>query len=135
MSSTTELSKLNHYKKLSQWQQLVCDCRNSGMTVRAWCTEHSISEKSYYYRQRKVWEAAQRERESHHEAGLASPGPAHQVSLPAIIPCAPPLVSERQAPAATPSLVLRSQTWTLEVTPGCDPELLRLALRAVKQRV
>jgi len=132
MSSTTELSKLNHYKNLSQWQQMVCDCRNSGMTVRAWCAEHRISEKSYYYRQRKVWEAAQRERESQPETGLASPGPSNQASLPAIIPCALPLVSEGQEPAATPALVLRSQTWSLEVNPGCDPDLLRLALREVK---
>ena len=47
MLSTTELSQFNHYKNLSQWQQLVCDCRNSGMTVKAWCAEKGISEKAY----------------------------------------------------------------------------------------
>ena len=58
MSSTTELSQLNHNKNLAHWQQLVYDCRNSGMTVKAWCAENGISEKTYYYRQRKVWDAA-----------------------------------------------------------------------------
>jgi hypothetical protein len=43
------------------WQQLVYDCRHSGMTVRAWCAQNGVSEKSYYYRQRKVWEATQPE--------------------------------------------------------------------------
>ena len=38
---------------------MVYDCRNSGVTVKAWCASQGISEKSYYYRQRKVWEAAQ----------------------------------------------------------------------------
>ena len=58
MSSTTELIQLNHHRNLAQWQQLVYDCRNSDMTVKAWCAENGISEKTYYYRQRKVWDAA-----------------------------------------------------------------------------
>ena len=83
--SSTELSKLNHCTNLAQWQQLVYDCRHSGMTVKAWCAENSVSEKSNYYRQGKVWEATQPEtvgRES-----LSQP------ALQAIIPCAPPITS------------------------------------------
>ena len=133
MTSTAELSKLNHHNNLAQWQQMVYDCRNSGMTVRTWCLAQGISEKSYYYRQRKVWEAAQREQEDKQETLLPSPHTAgNPTSLPAIIPCAQPLVSQHSESAKTPALVLRSQTWTLEVNLGCDPELLRLALRAVK---
>ena len=51
--SSTELNKLNHRANLTQWQQLVYDCRHSGMTVKAWCAENGVSEKSYYYRQRR----------------------------------------------------------------------------------
>ena len=47
--SSTELSKLNHHANLAQWQQLMYDCRRSGMTVKAWCAENGVSEKSYYY--------------------------------------------------------------------------------------
>lgn len=122
--SSTELSKLNHHANLAQWQQLVYDCRHSGMTVRAWCAENSVSEKSYYYRQRKVWEATQPE--------TVGRGSLSQPALPAIIPYAPPITSAGREPAAAPALVLRSDTWTVEVAAGCDPELLRLALRAVK---
>ncbi len=57
--SLTELSKLNHSKHLAMWQQQVYGCRNSGTTVKAWCAQNGVTEKSYYYRQRKVWEAAQ----------------------------------------------------------------------------
>jgi len=32
--------------------------RESGLTVRAWCTENKIQEKTYYYWQRKLREAA-----------------------------------------------------------------------------
>ena len=94
------------------------------MTVRAWCAQNGVSEKSYYYRQRKVWEATQPETVSR----VSSSQPA----LPAIIPCAAPLASAGQESRAAPALIMRSETWTVEVAAGCDPELLRLALRAVK---
>ena len=43
--------------RLYQWSEMIKECRNSGMTVRAWCKENGISEKIFYYRQRKVREA------------------------------------------------------------------------------
>ena len=124
MSTTTELRQLNHRKNLAQWQQLVYDCRNSGMTVRAWCAENGISEKTCYYRQRKVWEAAQQQKV---EQDADMPG-----KMPAIIPCAIPIATSSAVSAQTPALVLRSTAWTVEVNPGCDPELLHLVLRTVK---
>jgi putative transposase len=122
MSSTTELSQLNYHKNLAQWQQLVYDCHNSGMTVRAWCAENGISKKTYYYRQRKVWEATQQQKA---EQDADMPG-----KLLSIIPCAIPVVTT--VSAQTPALILRSTSWTVEVNPGCDPELLHLVLRTVK---
>jgi len=125
MLSTTELSQFNHYKNPAQWQQLVCDCRNSGMTVKAWCAEKGISEKAYYYRQRKVWEAAQQHKI---EQDMDMPD-----QLPTIIPCTPPMVTS--VSVQTPALVLRSAAWTVEVNSGCDLAFLRLVLRVVKQSV
>jgi len=124
MSSTTELSHLNHHKNLAQWQQLVYDCRNSGMTVRTWCAENGVSEKTYYYRQRKVWEAAQQQK-TEQNADMSG-------KLPAIIPCTIPIATSSAVSAQTPALVLHSASWTVEVNPGCDPELLHLVLRTVK---
>ncbi|MGI6671786.1 MAG: IS66 family insertion sequence element accessory protein TnpA [Christensenellales bacterium] len=124
MSSTTELSQLNHHKNLAQWRQLVYDCCNSGMMVKAWCAENGISEKTYYYRQRKVWKATQQQKL---EQDADMPG-----KLPAIIPCAIPIAISSAASVQTPALVLRSASWTVEVNPGCGPELLHLVLRTVK---
>ena len=45
---SAELSKLNHHTHLAQWRQLVYDCRHSGMTVRAWCVQNGVSEKTYF---------------------------------------------------------------------------------------
>ena len=130
--SLTELSKLNHSKHLAIWQQQVYSCRNSGTTVKAWCVQNGITEKSYYYRQRKVWEAAQQK--TLNREALAQ-GSVSNAELPAVIPCTAPLVSVQHdlaGSSVSPSLVLRGKSWTVEVAAGCDPELLRLALRTVK---
>jgi len=121
---STDLIELNHRKNLARWQQLVYDCRNSGLTVRDWCAQNGITEKAYFYRQRKVWEAV-RQLDETREAS-------RQADLPAIIPCAAPLATTKSDTVQLPAIVLRNKDWTVEVNPGCDPELLRLALRAVK---
>ncbi|MGI6634150.1 MAG: IS66 family insertion sequence element accessory protein TnpA [Christensenellales bacterium] len=113
-----------HHTHLAQWQQLVYDCRHSGMTVRAWCAQNGVSEKTYFYRQRKVWEAAQPE--------AMNQGLSPQPAVPTIIPCAAPIAPAGKESTVAPALVLRRGAWTVEVAAGCDPELLRLALRAVK---
>ncbi|MFU0800435.1 MAG: hypothetical protein ACFWUE_07220 [Xylanivirga thermophila] len=44
--------------RLSKWAGIIHERNNSAQTVSAWCKEHNISTNSYYYRLRKVWEAA-----------------------------------------------------------------------------
>lgn len=111
---------------------MVYDCRNSGVTVRAWCVSHGISEKSYYYRQRKVWEAAQQA--DVNKRIVSQPSSAISVAshAPAIIPCTLPTGKSPVTSSQTPALVLQSRGWTVEVNAGCDPELLRLVLESVK---
>ena len=44
--------------RLQTWAQTVQACRNSGMTNRAFCRQHGISEKTYYYWLKKLRNAA-----------------------------------------------------------------------------
>lgn len=111
---------------------MVYDCRNSGVTVRAWCASHGISEKSYYYRQRKVWDAAQQADVNKQTASLPSSALSGASHTPAIIPCTLPMKKNSADLIQTPSLVLQGRGWTAEVNTGCNPELLRLALESVK---
>ena len=92
------------------------------MTVRAWCAENGISEKTYYYRQKKVWEATQQQKT---EQNTEMPD-----KLSAIILCTIPIATT--VSTQIPALVLRSTSWTVEVNPGCTPKLLHLVLRTVK---
>ena len=44
--------------RLQQWAKIVDECSKSGMSNRAYCMEHGISEKNYYYWLRRLREAA-----------------------------------------------------------------------------
>ena len=44
---------------LALWQDRIRECRNSGQTVVAWCAENGISEKTYYYWQRKLFQMSE----------------------------------------------------------------------------
>ena len=52
-----ELQKTKHQMKLTQWGQLVYECRNSGLTVKEWCAKNEINVGTYYRWQKKVCES------------------------------------------------------------------------------
>lgn len=47
----------NQYR-LNKWMEIVRECRSSGQTVSAWCVEHDINPKTYYYWLKRVRTAA-----------------------------------------------------------------------------
>ena len=53
------LQKLNADQRLAVWTQRIADCRSSGKGVKHWCQENNISEKTYYYWQRRIFKMAQ----------------------------------------------------------------------------
>lgn len=52
------LQKLNADQRLAVWTQRIADCRSSGKGVKHWCQENNISEKTYYYWQRRIFKMA-----------------------------------------------------------------------------
>ena len=44
--------------RLEQWAQVMRERSESGESVRAWCASNDINEKTYYYWQRKLRQAA-----------------------------------------------------------------------------
>lgn len=44
--------------RLNKWIEIVRECRSSGQTVSAWCAQHHVNLKSYYYWLKRVREAA-----------------------------------------------------------------------------
>ena len=50
------LQTLNVAQRVQLWAERIAECRNSGKSVRAWCRENEISEKTYYYWQRRLYQ-------------------------------------------------------------------------------
>ena len=57
------LQKLNADQRLAVWTQRISDCRSSGVSVKYWCQENGISEKTYYCWQRRIYKMAREQRE------------------------------------------------------------------------
>ena len=55
MDKITEAKK---QVKLRNWQMMYSEYQASGQTVRQWCEEKNLSTKTFYYRLRKLREAA-----------------------------------------------------------------------------
>ena len=51
-----QVTRVKQYLKKEQWQKLIKDCQNSGMTVKAWCKANGICEQTYYRNLRKYRE-------------------------------------------------------------------------------
>ncbi len=51
-------------ERLENWTARIAACRGSGMTVRAWCRENGLSEKTYYYWQRRLFDTLSQQREA-----------------------------------------------------------------------
>lgn len=58
------LQKLNVDQHLEVWAQGIADCRSSGKGNKHWCKENSISKKTYYYSQRRIFRMAQEQQPS-----------------------------------------------------------------------
>ncbi len=54
----TKIQSVNDNVRLSQWKQIIQNCRESGLSVKRWCSENNISEPSYYYYLKKFRELA-----------------------------------------------------------------------------
>lgn len=50
------LQRLNANQRVEVWGQRIAACRNSGMTIREWCSQEGVSEKTYYYWQCKLYQ-------------------------------------------------------------------------------
>lgn len=51
------LQVLNANQRMAEWSERISSCRYSGISVKRWCQEQGIAEKTYYYWQRHVFKA------------------------------------------------------------------------------
>lgn len=117
--------------KLQYWLDVIRQCRASGLTNQAWCEQHAVSLKSYYYWIAKIRKLALEElpRKGHGGRTVMEPT--------ALMPDAAPEFTEvslpgRQVSCAAPAAVLHTGTVTVELFEDTPRELLEAILKAVR---
>lgn len=52
------MDRITHKVCCEQWTKLIEECLASGMNKTAWCREHGISSKTFFYWQLRLWKEA-----------------------------------------------------------------------------
>ena len=106
------MQRLNAAQQVQLWVERITECRGSGKRVRAWCREHEISEKTYYYWQRRLYHQMITTAESVRFAA---------------VPC-------REETAANPGAAAKISLSgaTVEVYPGADSQMIQTILQALR---
>ena len=80
--NNTELTlrELKHDEYLQKWIPIVNECINSGLPKQEWCRRNGINTKTYFYWQKKIFDAAKAE----HEVEFVELKPAAEPALNAV---------------------------------------------------
>jgi hypothetical protein len=113
-----------HESYLQLWRGRVMECRNSGKSVAVWCEENGINIKTYYYWQKQVWDKASNT-VIHSKLG-ALPQPETVQFAQVNLGC---------EDSTDADIVIRKDSWTVEVRNTASPELLNTVLQAVMHGV
>lgn len=105
--------------RLNHWAEIVRECRSSGQTVKAWCAEHDINPKTYYYWLRRVREAACEALPSIEENS-------------SIVPINIPANADDPVPESSSQIILRFGSVTLELRNNASTTLIENTLRAIQ---
>ena len=106
------LQRLNAAQRVQLWTERIAECRSSGMSVRAWCREKEVSEKTYYYWQRRLYQQMISATE--------------QVDFAEI----PPEVQTGQSTGVIAKVYLSGAA--IEVYPGADAQMIQAILETLK---
>ena len=120
------MDKITHKVRREQWLGIINECLSSGMSKTAWCKEHGISDKTFFYWQRKL-------REDAYISTIESS------ALPAVKDISAPTTSpidfvevkipEQNAAVSTvfrPDIIIRKNSFSLEISNTVSPELLSM---------
>ena len=116
----TSLLGAKHESYLQLWRGRVMECRNSGKTIAVWCRENGINIKTYYFWQKRVWD---KETQTLIQSG--------QNRLPQAQAVQFAQVNLGMETSSDADIVIRNDTWTVEIRNSASPVLLSSVLQAV----
>jgi transposase-like protein len=109
--------------RLNQWAAIIRECRSSGQTVAAWCKDHNVNLKSYYYWLKRVRTAA------------CEALPVLNSDNNFIVPVNlqnPTAAAGSVDQKSTPAMVIRHGSITLEISNSASATLIENMLKALQ---
>lgn len=127
------MDQIIHTVRSSKWTDIILQCQNrpSGVSVKQWMSENQISEKSYYYWQRKLRKTAY-EKMDNPLTALPAIQEVSDVSFAEIrIPESKESVSDIIPETIRPTAVIRTATMTIALSNDIADSLLSRILHEV----
>ena len=118
-----EIMEIRQQVRLNQWSAMVREREDSGLSVKAFCKQVGIATKTYYYRLRRLREAALKCAQS----GTVQP----TTSQPELVQYTPP--TGYICDPAPQNIVIRTSSTTVEIPVNTNPEVVAAAVSFLKQ--
>ena len=112
----------NQYR-LNKWTEIARECLSSGQTVSAWCADHDINSKSYYYWLRRIRKAACE--------ALPSPSSSNNPIVPVNLPV-PAADTDPTNQESSSDIIIRLGAATLEIRNDASATLIENVLRVLQ---
>ena len=118
-----EIMEIRQQVRLNQWSAMVREREDSGLSVKAFCKQAGIATKTYYYRLRRLREAAIK---------CAQSGTAQSTTpQPELVQYIPPT---GYVPDPAPqSIIIKTLSTTVEIPVDTSPEVVAAAVSFLKQ--
>ena len=116
------MNKTGNEKNLVKWTSIIQKCRSSGIGVRAWCHENNVSERQFYYWERRIKRKdfeIQKETPSHNHANFVE----LQVPIDSSI--------DKSIPTFRADIVMHVGNNILEISNTASENLLSMVLKVM----
>lgn len=119
----SEIMEIRQQVRLNQWSAMVQEREDSGLSVKAFCKQAGIAPKTYYYRLRRLREAAIKRT----QFGTVQSA----MSQPELVQYTP---SVGYVPEPAPqSIVIKTTDTTVEIPVNTHPEVVAAAVSFLRQ--
>lgn len=116
------MNETENEKNLIKWMPIIQKCRSSGIGVRPWCRENNVSEKQFYYWERRIKGndfEAQKKTQSQNQANF--------VELPVLIDSS----INKSTPTFRADMVIHVENNVLEISNTVSENLLSMVLKVM----
>lgn len=122
------MDNITHEMRESQWAAIIEECLASGMKKTTWCRENNISDKQFFYWQRRLREKAYAEKKA-----LLVSGDTLSTEIKPVFAEITADIQEKSPVIHTgfcPDIIIHSGSTVIEISNSASPSLLA-ALRGI----